>query len=131
MNIKKIAAKVSLSVTGFVLLAERVYAQAGWQPDTGYQGDLTELIRDILNTAIVMAAVVAVGFLVYNGFQYMMSAGDTAKTEEAQKGIANALIGLVICLAAAVVINFVMNRLNVDQEELTSLPTKAVVEKLV
>jgi lysylphosphatidylglycerol synthetase-like protein (DUF2156 family) len=132
MRFKKFAMKVSavlatVSVT-FSVLAGKVVASPSWLPDEGtFDGTMSQLIRTLLNTAVIMAAVVAVAYLVYNGFKYMMSAGDTAKTEEAQKGIANALIGLVICLAAAVVIRFVMGRLDVEQNELESRSTDSVV----
>lgn len=99
------------------MLPSRIYAQS-WSPDTGYDGTVTELIKTGLNTAIIFASVIAVGYLIFNGVKYMTAAGDTTKTEEAQKGIANALIGLLICLAAAVVINFVLAKLGVDPQEI-------------
>jgi len=116
-KIESLLMKVSTLAAGVIMLPSRVYAQ-GWQPTTGYGGTLTQLIKDGLNTAIILAAVVAVGFLVINGIKYMTSAGDTGKTEEAQKGIASALIGLVICIAAAVIVNFVLARLNITPQEL-------------
>ena len=69
---------------------------------------LPGIIKILLNTAISFGAIVAVGYLILNGFKYMTSSGDTGKTEEAQKGLSNALIGLVIVLAAAVIVNFVI-----------------------
>jgi ABC-type phosphate transport system permease subunit len=84
-------------------------AQASWLPtERPSQGSLDELIRTALNTAIIFAAVVAVVFLIYNGFRYMSAGGDSSKIEEAQKGLANALIGLVIAIAAAIIVNFVL-----------------------
>lgn len=116
-KIKSLLMKVSTLGTGILMFPAKIYAQ-GWMPDAGYGGTLTQLIKDGLNTAIIVAGVVAVGFLIFNGIKYMTAAGDTGKTEEAQKGIANALIGLVICIAAAVVVNFVLARLNVTPQEL-------------
>lgn len=69
---------------------------------------LGDIIKILLNTAISLGGVVAVAFLIVNGFKYMTSSGDTAKTEEAQKGIGNAVIGLIIVLVAAVIVNFVI-----------------------
>jgi lysylphosphatidylglycerol synthetase-like protein (DUF2156 family) len=121
MSIKKIVAAISALSTSLFLFAGRVHAKPDWIPGSGFGGDMSDLIRMVLNMAIIMSSVAAVVFLVYNGFKYMMAAGDTAKTEEAQKGIANALIGLVICLAAAVIVKFVMDSLDVEQEELSYL----------
>lgn len=118
-TIKRIALKVSAAVTGFLMVPASVYASAPWMPTEGpAASNLDELIRTILNTAIIVAAVVAVAYLVYNGFKYMTAAGDTSKTEEAQKGIANALIGLVICIAAALVVNFVLGRLGMGTKQI-------------
>lgn len=75
---------------------------------------LQEVVVLFLNTAIIFAAVVAVAFLIFGGYKYMTSAGDTVKTEEAQKTIGNAVIGLVVCLSAAIIVNFVLELLGVD-----------------
>jgi hypothetical protein len=97
------ASAVVLSLPGAVV------AQAAWLPtEQPKQDSLDELIRVGLNTAIIFAAVVSVVFLIYNGFRYMSAGGDSTKIEDAQKGLANALIGLVIAIAAAIVVNFVL-----------------------
>lgn len=115
----RIFSRVSLFVTGLLILPSQVLAQASWLPTEGPESEnLDELIRIGLNTAIILAAVVAVFFLVYNGFRYMMSAGDSGKTEDAQKGIANALIGLIICIAAALVVNFVLSKLGMETKDI-------------
>ena len=86
----------------------------------GIGPDLTleQVIQILLNTAIVFAAVVAVFFLIVNGYKYMTSGGDTAKTEEAQKGLGNAIIGLVICISAALIVNFVLSLFGIDIRDL-------------
>lgn len=117
-KLKVLIAAAPFALTLALTNPTAVLAQAGWMPDGPKQGSLDDLIRDILNTAIILAAIVAVIFLIYNGFKYMSSAGDANKTEEAQKGIANALIGLIICIAAALIVNFVLGRLGLDPESL-------------
>lgn len=114
-KLTKVFAKASVIAGGLLTFPGAVMAQASWLPTEGPDADsLDELIRIGLNTAIIIAAVVAVFFLIYNGFRYMSAAGDTQKTEDAQKGIANALIGLVVCIAAALVVNFVLSRLGME-----------------
>jgi hypothetical protein len=98
-------------------LPRMVVAQAAWLPTEGpSQNSLDELIRVGLNTAIIFAAVVSVVFLIFNGFRYMSAGGDTGKIEEAQKGLANALIGLVIAIAAAIVVNFVLGLFGMEAQ---------------
>jgi len=86
----------------------------------GYRGSLSDLVKVLLDTAIIMSAIIAVGFLVINGFKYIAAGGDTGKVEEAQKGITDVIIGLIVCLASAVVVNFILIRLNVEPGNLDS-----------
>jgi hypothetical protein len=57
-------------------------------------------ITPVLATMIGLASVAVVFFLVYGGIQYMTSAGSPDKLESAKKILRNALIGLVIVIAA-------------------------------
>lgn len=98
-----------------LMYAPKALLAQDWMPIIGPEQDsLAEVIRTLLNTAIIFAGVVAVAFLIFNGFKYMTAAGDTAKTEEAQKGIANALIGLVIAIIAGLIVNFVLGLFGMD-----------------
>lgn len=118
-KLSRIFSKGSLIFASLLMLPMKVFA-VNWMPDSATKGpqSLDALIKTGLNTAIVFAAVVAVIFLVINGFKYMMASGDTTKTETAQKGIANALIGLVICIAAALIVNFVLGKLGLTATDI-------------
>ena len=65
-------------------------------------------ITDIFNIAYGVAAVVAVGFVVYGGIQYINSAGDPGKAGKAKNTIMYALIGLVVVLLASVITNIAL-----------------------
>ena len=122
-SIRSLFSKVSAYTMGVAVAAlslpRLVVAQASWLPTEGpSQNSLDELIRTGLNTAIIFAAVVSVVFLIYNGFRYMSAGGDTGKIEEAQKGLANALIGLVIAIAAAIVVNFVLGLFGMETQSI-------------
>lgn len=58
-------------------------------------------IVPIIATLSGLASLGCVFFLINGGIQYMTSSGDPAKLEHAKKVIKNALIGLVLVLAAA------------------------------
>jgi len=64
----------------------------------------TEIICNVLNIAKNLVAAVGFGIviilIIVAGIRYMMAAGDETKAADARKGIQNALIGLVIVLAA-------------------------------
>ena len=79
--------------------------------DTSKQGDLLAFVREALNLVISLSALIAVGILVYSGIQYILAQGDEAKIEKATKGITYAIVGLIICFVAVLIVNFVLERL--------------------
>jgi hypothetical protein len=61
----------------------------------------------IVDDLIRIAALVAVGYVIYGGFKYMTSGGSPDGTKQAQNTIINALIGVVIAILAASIVSFV------------------------
>ncbi|MBO4812765.1 hypothetical protein J5491_01300 [Candidatus Saccharibacteria bacterium] len=53
----------------------------------------------------VLAAYLVLGFVIYGGYLYLLSGGDTTKVANGKKTIANAFIGLAIVLLANVIFN--------------------------
>ena len=82
-----------------------------WLPGYGlkdeYQNNPASFVQKIFNLFITLVVIVAVGILIYAGFKYVTSQGDSSKAEEAQKMIMYAVIGIIIAVAAAVIVNFV------------------------
>ncbi len=66
---------------------------------------ITTIILNVLQAAFTIAAYVAVFFIIKGGFGYMLSAGSSDGMSSAKKTITNAVIGLVIVLLAAVIVN--------------------------
>lgn len=70
---------------------------------------LEEFVRAMIGTYLVAAiGLIAVIFLIKAGFDYIVSGGDQKKTEQSQKAILYILIGLVICLIAPILVNFLI-----------------------
>ncbi|TAH36617.1 hypothetical protein EYC59_00370 [Candidatus Saccharibacteria bacterium] len=61
----------------------------------------------ILEDLIRVAGLVAVGFVIYGGIQYITSQGSPDDTKRAQQTIINALIGLVVALMAVGIVSFI------------------------
>ncbi len=57
--------------------------------------------------ALRLGSLVAVGFVIYGGFRYILSQGDPEKAKSARQTIINAMIGLVIAIAAAAIVAFI------------------------
>ncbi len=60
---------------------------------------------NLLSAALVLVAYVTIFFLIRGGFAYMTSTGSPDGMAAAKKTISNALIGLVIAILAASIVN--------------------------
>lgn len=67
-----------------------------------------ELIVTITNFASSFIATIAVAILMYAGVLYVTAAGDESKTEKAKKMFGQAVIGILIALAAYGIVNTVI-----------------------
>lgn len=79
--------------------------------DIGYSGpsSASSALSGILNTVYFWAAVAAVGFVIYGGFQYVLSSGDPGKVRKAKDTLLYSIIGLVVVLIAFVITKFVID----------------------
>lgn len=82
---------------------------------SGGSDDLPDIVVGILNAIIGVAGFVAVIWIIIGGVQYMTSSGDPSKTKKARDTILYACIGLVVCVLAFAIVNFVIiNVINAD-----------------
>ncbi len=63
---------------------------------------MREFVLPLMGKLIILASAVAVFFIAYGGIQHITSSGDPEKLDTAKRIIRNALIGLVIVIAAGV-----------------------------
>ncbi len=77
--------------------------------------NIYDLIFAFFIFAYSFAGIISVAFLIYGGYQYLTSSGNDEKIKAGQKTITNSVIGLVIVLAAALIINTVKSVLKVGQ----------------
>lgn len=60
----------------------------------------------VIDILIRIAALIAIGFVIYGGIRYITSQGSPEATKGAQNTILTALIGLAIAMVAAAVVAF-------------------------
>lgn len=70
---------------------------------------IPDLIKKIINLAMTLAGLVALAFIIYGGYLYIMSAGSPEESKKAMQAITQAAIGLVLVLAAWLIIMTVIN----------------------
>ena len=73
--------------------------------------DLKESVTGILNGVIAVLGLVCVVVMIIGGVTYMTSSGDAAKVKKAKDTILYGLIGLVVCVLAFALVNFVISNI--------------------
>ncbi|MDO4967309.1 MAG: pilin [Candidatus Saccharibacteria bacterium] len=66
------------------------------------------IVLNISADISLIAGYVAIIFMVYGGYKYIMSTGEPGKVAMAKSIITNALIGLVIAILATVIVNTIL-----------------------
>lgn len=74
--------------------------------------DVWLIVAALIEILLRIAALAAVGFIIYGGFQYITSRDEPDKTSKARSTVINALVGLAIALLSTVVINFIAGSVN-------------------
>ena len=72
--------------------------------------DISSIISIIINIVFFIIGIISVGFIIFGGIKYTMSAGDASKVTAAKNTIMYAAIGLIVSLLAFAIVNFVTNR---------------------
>lgn len=78
--------------------------------DTGVrcsEGSIASIFRLIINWALAIAFIAAVVMLIYGGFLYITSAGNTDNATKGKTAIVNALIGIVIIVLSYIIVQIV------------------------
>ncbi|HSX43798.1 MAG TPA: hypothetical protein VLF87_02455 [Patescibacteria group bacterium] len=74
--------------------------------------DIWLIVAAVIEILLRLAVLVAVGFVIYGGIKYVTSQGEPDKMHEALKTIIDALVGLVIAIAASALIAFVAGKIH-------------------
>ncbi len=112
---KKTLAKISSGLLVVFASVTGTFAQA---VDTsiidgigGKDGNLADFITGLINTAIGLAALASVVMLIAAGYMYITAGGDEGKVGKATKMITFAIIGLVVCFIAVMLVTFVLSNI--------------------
>jgi hypothetical protein len=101
----------------FLYTATSVYAQAGEglsNPGIDAELDFKKIPQLIVNLLFMVAAFLAVAYLMYGGIKWITSRGDKVAVESARKHIMAAVIGLVVVAGAFFILQVVFTVLGVS-----------------
>ena len=76
--------------------------------------NLGRMISNIITILFIVAALIALFFLIWGGIKWILSGGDKGKVETARSTIIAALIGLVITFLAFFLLTFVMGLFGIN-----------------
>lgn len=96
-------------------LAEGVDAAAGTPNQTDCQNTDTSttgikrLAANIVNILSIIIGIVAVIMIIFGGFRYITSGGDSGRVGNAKNTLIYAIVGLIIVALAQVIVRFVLS----------------------
>lgn len=67
------------------------------------------IVLNILADAMIVAGYVSLGFVIYGGYEYIMSAGEPSKVARGKKTLISAAIGLIISILATTIVNIIIS----------------------
>lgn len=89
---------------------EGVTSAPGW-------GCVLQVLQNSLNLAISLSVILAVLYIVYSGFLFVVSAGNPSAREGAKTRILNVVVGIVVLLSAWLIVDFIMKKLYVESDD--------------
>jgi type IV secretion system pilin len=78
--------------------------------DTTGDTGISNLLTTIIDIFSVIVGVVAVIMIIYGGFRYIISGGDSGNVSGAKNTIIFALVGLIIVALSQVIVHFVLSK---------------------
>ena len=81
-------------------------------PVNGIQGEnkVMGIIKQVINVTSLLVGAICVLMIIFGGFRYMISGGDSSGVSSAKNTILYAVVGLVIVLMAQALVRFVFAR---------------------
>lgn len=73
--------------------------------------DIGKILLAAVEIILRIGGLVAIAFIIYGGFRYILSQGEPDKAKTARQTIINALIGLIITILATAIVNLVTGSL--------------------
>jgi hypothetical protein len=88
---------------------ENPYCKSISTPATPVENPVTKTIGKAVTLFAIIAGAVAVIWIMYGGFKFITSDGDSGRIEEARKTILYGVVGLVVLLSAQVLVTLILN----------------------
>ncbi len=89
---------------------DSVQTNQGCSPSLTSLSSVWLIVMAIIEILLRVAAIVAVGVIIYAGIGYITSQGEPEKTAKSKNMLINALVGLAIAVSATAIVSFLAGR---------------------
>lgn len=86
-------------------------SQTGANCNSG-AGGVNNIVRTIVEILSIVVGAVAIIMIIFSGFRYITSGGDTSRVSSAKSTLIYAIIGIAIAALAQILVNFVITQSN-------------------
>ncbi len=94
------------------------------KPSAADAQQLPTILGNLVRTALGLLGVILVLLIIYSGYLWMTASGNEEQVTKAKKMITNAVIGMVITLAAYAITGFVVNAVLTGTGTATQTPAE-------
>jgi hypothetical protein len=92
--------------------AQYTASEAGFADlSDGQNTPLGVIIASVIRTALLLLSIIFIVLIIISGYQWMTAGGNEKTVTEAQARLKNAVIGLIVVLAAYAIATFVLSRI--------------------
>jgi hypothetical protein len=107
-SLKKLPALLSLAIIAgpSAALAAGGVTPPTIVPSSSASADPKALALKVFNYALWFVGIIALGFLIWGGIQFVMSGGDETKVTKARNTILYAVVGIIVVIISLGIINF-------------------------
>ena len=77
--------------------------------DFTFPDDITKVLLAGFEIILRIGSVVAIGFVIFGGFQYIISQGEPERIKNSRTTIINAIVGLVVTIFASAIVSLIGN----------------------
>ena len=95
----------------------------------GERADADNVVYNIINGFMGIVGLIAVIVIIIGGYQYMTSTGDPGKVKKAKETILYGIIGLIVIVLAAVIVNFVIKSVTEEAPQGPQSPSSYTTQK--
>ncbi|HEY1645191.1 MAG TPA: hypothetical protein VGF75_02280 [Candidatus Saccharimonadales bacterium] len=79
---------------------------------SGVTGTVETLATKVVNLFSIVVGIIAVVMIIYAGFRYITSGGESGSVSSAKNTLLFAIIGIIIVVLAQLIVHFVLNSAN-------------------